>query len=361
MPRLLANNVTGTDLRPIQSVDEIDPLDIIGKRTTPGAFMAKLFSTLGKPEWFLNKTSLAAKGAIPDMIGVRDYLTMIGNVFTNGPDPAYFIDYALSGVPFYYGALDIGTRCAPSLRAALDLIVQYANNRPGYHDHRIFESNGLTTLELVPTTDLGDGRPIIVETPLLVFHGLASHCVGEPVSDALVELRHGPPRHEKRLRAALGCEVRFNAGRDAITFPTSLCDRPNVAHDPDIWRAALHRCHEEHEDRKGQDGLSRLRAIVVKAMAESGAPPHLHEVADRLGLSGRTLIRRLKAEGQTYQGLTDDLLREKCILMLADPDLTIARISEELGYSDASGFHRSFRRWFNTTPDEYRRKLRSAA
>lgn len=355
-----ANDRAGIDPQLTRLRDELDPLDIVGKRTTPGFFMAKLFSTLGRPEWFLNKTSLTGRGAIPDTITVRDYLTMIGNVFTNGPDPSYFIEYALSGVPFYYGALDMGTRYAPNLRAALDLLVRYGNDRPGYHSHRIFEGNGLTTLELVPMTNLGAGRPIIVETPLLVFHGLAVHCAGEPVSDALVELRHGPPRHEKRLRDAMGCEVRFNAGRDAITFPASLCNRPSVAHDSDLWRAALHRCHEEHENRKGQGGLSRLRAVVAKLMAENGSPPRLQEVADRLGLSGRTLIRRLKAEGQTYQGLTDDLLRQKCMLMLADPDLTIARISEELGYSDASGFHRSFRRWFNTTPDDYRRKFLSA-
>lgn len=361
MARSLANNITGTDPRPIQSVDEIDPLDIIGKRTTPGTFLANLYSTLGKPSWYLEDTSLASSGTIPDMITVRNYLTMIGNVARHGPDPSYFIDYAVSGVPLYLGALDMGMRYAPNLRAALDLLVKYANGRPGYHSHRILEGDGLTTLELVPMTNLGAGRSIVVETPILVYHLLAVHCAGEPVPDAVVELRHGPPRYEKRLRSALGCELRFNAGRDAIAFPTPLCRRPSVAYDPDLWRAALLRCHEESENRKGPEGLSRIRAIVVKMMAENGSPPCLREVADRLGLSGRTLIRRLKAEGQTFQALTDDLLREKCILMLADPNLTIARISEELGYSDASGFHRSFRRWFNSTPDEYRRKLRSAA
>lgn len=81
-------------------------------------------------------------------------------------------------------------------------------------------------------------------------------------------------------------------------------------------------------------------------------------VADRLGVSARTMVRHLQAEGTTFQQLLDDVRRRHAARALADGNRSIAEIALALGYASSANFGHSFRRWFGTTPSGYVRQLR---
>lgn len=279
----------------------------------------------------------------------------MGNLAEYGPDPAFHLEFIKVGVPLFYGGLDLGLRYAPDLAATLDMLVRYASERPGYLQYRLTSQNGVTSLELVPMTNLCAGRRVIVESPLLVYARLPSQYLGHKVDGVVVEFSHAAPPYADQLTSLIGCEVRFGAARNVVNFPTASCQVPNISHDVGMWRTALLRCAEESGQHAGQTTISRLRGICAKALAEEGRVPRLKDAARLIGVSERTLIRRLRAEGLRYQDLTDGLLQRQSRALLTDPDLTIAQVSEQLGFADASSFHRGFRRWFGTTPDQYRR------
>jgi len=342
--------------RAFDAGDLVDPMDLIGQRQLPGAFFSRVHERNGHPDWLLKNTRFAELGKVPDAITVRDYLTMTANMFQSGPNPGYFIDYAISGVPLYSGALDMALRYAPNIKAAFELLSTYADERPGYHAHRIREESDRMTLEFVPMTDLGPGRPVIVETPILVLMQIAGRCAGEPVREAIIELQHEAPIHQDRLRQVLGCEVRYGCNRDAISLPRELCLRPSVVFDADICNDALIRCREEVVARKKSYSVTQLRQVVGQLMVELGRVPRLAETARRMGVSSRTLIRRLKQEEQSFHDLTDELMKRRCRILLADRQHSISHVSEAVGFADASSFYRSFRRWFGMTPDQYRKR-----
>ena len=77
-------------------------------------------------------------------------------------------------------------------------------------------------------------------------------------------------------------------------------------------------------------------------------------VARELGLSERSLRRRLEAEGTSFRDLSQALLDESAQAMLRNPALTLQSIAYALGFSDVATFHRAFRRWNRLTPTEYR-------
>ena len=77
-------------------------------------------------------------------------------------------------------------------------------------------------------------------------------------------------------------------------------------------------------------------------------------VAQKLNMSGRTLIRRLDAEGTKFQTVRDTLAKEQAVAYLADANLSVESIGYLMGFSDASSFRRSFKRWFGETPSQYR-------
>lgn len=80
----------------------------------------------------------------------------------------------------------------------------------------------------------------------------------------------------------------------------------------------------------------------------------LDEVSRLLAMTPQTLRRRLRDEGQGFQALKDDLRRDAAIELLARPDMTLAEIAAQLGFSEASTFHRAFKGWTGVAPGEYR-------
>jgi AraC-like DNA-binding protein len=83
--------------------------------------------------------------------------------------------------------------------------------------------------------------------------------------------------------------------------------------------------------------------------------PEQGAVARPLGLSERTLQRRLRDEGTTFGALVDDVRLELARMYLGDPELAIFEVAFLLGYSEPSAFNRAFRRWTGASPSEHRR------
>ena len=78
-------------------------------------------------------------------------------------------------------------------------------------------------------------------------------------------------------------------------------------------------------------------------------------------MSDRTLRRRLKDEGTTFDALLDELRRAMTQHYLEYPDMSLEQIALMVGYSEASAFRRAFRRWYGTSPAGYRRELKARA
>jgi len=69
----------------------------------------------------------------------------------------------------------------------------------------------------------------------------------------------------------------------------------------------------------------------------------------------RTLARRLKREGSSFRQLRNEILSQQAIGYLRDGTLSIEAMAELLNYHDSANFRRAFKKWFDVTPDEYRR------
>ena len=74
------------------------------------------------------------------------------------------------------------------------------------------------------------------------------------------------------------------------------------------------------------------------------------EMAKTLQMSERTLNRKLKAQGTSYQMLLDDVRQELAVWYLRQTDMSVEMIAERLGYRDTSNFSRTCKRWFGVTP-----------
>jgi AraC-like DNA-binding protein len=107
-----------------------------------------------------------------------------------------------------------------------------------------------------------------------------------------------------------------------------------------------------------ESARSRVENAIAPALPHGGA--HAGQVARRLGVSQRTLARRLEAEGVTFSSVLSDLRRDLALRYLAEKELTVSQIAWLLGYQGVGAFSHAFRRWTGTPPRHAARRMRTA-
>jgi AraC-like DNA-binding protein len=171
-----------------------------------------------------------------------------------------------------------------------------------------------------------------------------------------VHFRHPAPSYALRYRAVFGCPARFRQERNALVFPRELLDRPQL-HADETARSFLSAAVERllHERNLADTWTERVRALLRRP--EEFANVDGEMVARRLGLSRRILRRSLAAEGTSLPGLLDEARSQIAREALSIPGANVKEISEFLGFSEPSAFHRAFKRWTGQTASEFARMV----
>jgi AraC-like DNA-binding protein len=155
------------------------------------------------------------------------------------------------------------------------------------------------------------------------------------------------------MDAFMGCNVIFGANADEIAFVGTAQKTPVLGADPYLNRLLVKYCEEARSDRAAS---STFRIDVENAIAP--LLPHgrarVPEIARRLGMSPRTLGRRLAAEALTFLSVLDRLRADLARRYLQDKDLPISKIAWLLGYREVSAFTHAHKRWTGRTPREVR-------
>lgn len=96
-----------------------------------------------------------------------------------------------------------------------------------------------------------------------------------------------------------------------------------------------------------------MRSIITSEFR--GGDPSLERVADQLGLTPRTLQRKLHEMGTSHNELLDQMRRQLAMRYLREREMAICEVAYLLGFSESSSFHRAFKRWTGVTPKEFRK------
>jgi len=155
------------------------------------------------------------------------------------------------------------------------------------------------------------------------------------------------------ISAFMGCDVTFGADADEVIFFGTARQLPVLGADPYLNRVLVKYCEQA---RSHPAASGTLRVDVENAIAP--LLPHgkacATEIASRLGVSPRTLARRLAAEGLTFSILLDKMRTDLARRYLQDADLPISKIAWLLGYAEVSAFNHAYKRWTGRTPGEGR-------
>jgi AraC-like DNA-binding protein len=215
--------------------------------------------------------------------------------------------------------------------------------------------------EISELMGLGRLRPMLVEVPMLVMHEYVRTLRPGSIAGARIELAYPAPADTSAYFRWFQCPVVFGASRNALVFPRQWRDMANAGFDEAMWEAACNRCKTLCGGPEERDTLTLVRHILFEFLEQDhrneGFAPGLEAVAARLHCSPRTLIRRLRAMNTSYHEVVDKVKKQRACELLANEHLRIHEIAGVLGYRDAGGFVRSFKRCLGVTPGEYRNQM----
>ena len=196
-----------------------------------------------------------------------------------------------------------------------------------------------------------------IEYTLASHTTLARLLTGAPMILSRLEVTYARPTVSSEQERLFACPTTYLCERERFFLPAALLDLPLVMGDSESRRVL------ESEARRRLDAISsssetedpELTEVrkLIRDRLHQGAPD-VRTAARALGMSVRTLQRRLEQHGLSYRELLDDIRREGVERYLGDTSLSQVDVAALLGYADQSTFHRAFRRWFAMTPGEYR-------
>ena len=166
--------------------------------------------------------------------------------------------------------------------------------------------------------------------------------------------RHPAPEYAGQYAEVFGMPVHFDARCDALVGRADHLDDPLPGAD-----SALCNLLDQHARAlfervpRGDAFADRVRDTIVREL--SSGDPSTEHVAEVLGVSPRTLRRRLKDEATSHQQLLDQVRNELACSYLEGGGLSVTEVAFLVGFSDASAFHKAFRRWTGESPGDWLR------
>lgn len=311
----------------------ISAASVLRRASLPGDLLSRERITLTQPEYFRLWRGLEEEAGDPTLP-----LKIGGAMKAESFDPPLF-----------------AALCSPDLETALGRIARYkALTCPMRLD---VQSRRDSTTLVLSWLDASEEPPVLmVATELVFFVTLARLATRARVEPIAVETP-APPAPAGAYAAWFGVAPR-RGRRHAVTFSAADARRPFVTANEGMWRSfepELRRRLTELD--AGSSAAERARAALLELLPAGAVS--LAALAERLGTSTRSLQRRLKDEGTSFEEVLASTRSDLANHYLGKTDLGAAEISFLLGFADPNSFYRAFRSWTGNTPEQVREQAAS--
>jgi AraC-like DNA-binding protein len=255
-------------------------------------------------------------------------------------------------VPTAFGVVSFRAMTSGSFGEALRCFVRHIRVVHDGAQANVAEAPRVVAFEIVFPSAPGPISRLLPDRALASCLRFARAWTGEPLRPQRLQLRHERPRDTSAYDRVFDCPVTFAGPSNALIFDRDLASLPLRVTLADVAGYLDSLAEAAHADLPRDDAGWAVSSVVRGALA--GGDPGIAVVARRLGVSQRTLQRRLLSEGLTYHDVVDRVRREAAVGLVSSSALPLGLVGERVGYMDAKAFRRAFRRWTGVSPAEFR-------
>ncbi len=189
---------------------------------------------------------------------------------------------------------------------------------------------------------------------LIIIRGLCN----ERFKATRVNFRHRRPQDILPYLKIFSAPVHFEQYNTEILFSKHFLDTPILHADPALKQILQSHVMQLEADNP-VDILESIKGIVRELLPTGSCS--IDMVASHMAVHTRTLQRMLKEQGSSFSALLESVRKELATDRLSNSSIPIIQLSDYLGYADNTAFTRAFKRWYGTTPKQWRKNYHSKA
>ena len=153
--------------------------------------------------------------------------------------------------------------------------------------------------------------------------------------------------------------MKFGAEWDAVIYAEETTRLPVKGADTKLLEVLEATCQELlGPTPKGRDLVREVRHLIIERLPAGSAS--INAIAGELGLSSKTLERRLAEQGESFSARLDRTRFNAVTHYLENPDMGLTQVAYLAGYTESAALVRAFKRWTGETPAKFRERSRSA-
>jgi AraC-like DNA-binding protein len=297
-----------------------------------------------------------------EYIDLRDHVTILTNLDRETDDRTWAVQAGDQFSMTSHGPLSFAALSAPTLGAALSVMVDFQAIRTDSFRSQLQREQDYCQFEMWDLSGEEAYGQWITQSIIRILQILIQTILGYPPGDQLqIYFRCDQPDHADVLQARYGSPCHFSQTFNGFRIPASWWELRSPLHDEVSYRSNLAHCREMLASHlRGHEVSQQVRQILLTYFetAASEAPvgelPDLEQVAAALNVTSRTLIRHLKKEDNAYKNIVRQLRQQYAEQLLQNTHLSVAQISERLGYKEPANFSRAFSTWYGVSPATWR-------
>jgi AraC-like DNA-binding protein len=279
------------------------------------------------------------------------YISIIERARTLTGEPGLGFGWGLQMRVSTLGYLGFATMSAATLGDAIALASEFASLASTAEPISLKVEGGIASLILDELADFGSVNDVVTVARLTGFWRIAETVTGRSLH-ASAEVAFPEPPYFPRF-ARLVPPTRFGQPTTRALMPAEVLGYPLIMASTVALRLANEQCERELQAlSSGGPFVETVRNLLVN---REGTFRSARQVADAVGMSPRTLRRKLALHGSSLSTLFDRERRDQALLLLRLQKLSLADVAERLDYGNVQTFVRAFQRWTGVTPAAYRR------
>jgi len=256
--------------------------------------------------------------------------------------------------PTAFDVLGYSVINSPTFGDALDRVVRYNFIWTNGSCFTIEAGNEQTKIAYVYLDESIHQRRHDAEMTFAALAALGRQFTGVNWSPREIRFQHERPPDIREHERIFQCPILFGATTNEYVFDSGYLKLVIVKADARLCALLDRHANELLARYPREDSLvERLRTLIKEEL--NGGNASLDVCAARVGMSARTLQRKLHALGTSHHQLLDEMRKELAVRFLREPGMAVCEVAYLLGFSESSAFHRAFKRWTGATPNEFRR------
>jgi AraC-like DNA-binding protein len=290
----------------------------------------------------------------PQMMDFAVFRRFVAQVLQLSGDPALGL-VAGSMLQPYHSPVGIAAITSDSVGQGLSILSRNARLIFAGLDFQFDEGSSWSTLQVKPLRPLCETHVFVMQSLLGAHCRLLEAMLGRPADELVVGLPYARPSGNDVPCLRYVRRVEFEQDSMLFRLPGKLLRERSASVDAKAHLQALQACRRMMSERGSGDFVQRVRLALLERLASN---PELAELAAELGISGRTLVRRLAESGINYSDIKDELRKTHAAWYLQHTEMSMEAIASRLGYTDPTNFSRKFKYWYRVAPSKMRQALR---